>query len=193
MAQVSRLTGLAVALVLGLPALVACSDDPPAASPPPTAASAPSPTASTTPPATPSGPPTLPAAARGTTPAAAKAFVRYYVSLINYGLETLDSAPLGARSSQSCAFCDGIEKALTRMKRAEGTYSGGRWHLLKMGAVARDGGIDVASRIRIERQVIKQRRPPDTARTPQREGVVSFFVIEEGAALKMDKILADVR
>ncbi|GAA1926668.1 DUF6318 family protein [Nocardioides marmoribigeumensis] len=121
MVQVSRVGGLAAAAVLALPVLAACSDDPPAAAPPPSASS--SPTSS----AAPSGPPTLPAAAKGTTPAAAKAFVRYYVSLINYTSDNLDSAEMARRSEAQCKTCRLIFRIVRNMNEAGRRYEGGHW------------------------------------------------------------------
>ncbi len=122
MTKVHRLAGSTATLVLALPILAACSDDPPSASPPPSASSSSAPTES----ASPSGPPTLPAAAKGTTPAAAKAFVRYYVDLINYGLETLDSEPLRARRRHALRLVHLVSSTPSMiLKRRQGSYEGG--------------------------------------------------------------------
>jgi hypothetical protein len=128
MARVSRrFAVLCAALVMGAPGLAACSDDPPAASPPPSAS--PSATASST---APSGPPTLPPEARGTTPEAAEAFVRYYVSLINYATVTLDTRALKRVSQPDCSTCQLIFNISQNMKAAGRSYEGGQWTIAEL-------------------------------------------------------------
>jgi hypothetical protein len=176
MAGTSRLAVVAAALALASPVLAGCSDDPPTAAPPPTAASS-SPTGSS---GTPSGPPALPAAAKGTTPAAAKAFVRYYVDLINYGLETLDAKPLRTASSETCDFCAGIAKALDRSRRLDRSYEGGRWHLRKISIVPGSSATKVATQVVVDAQTIKGASGGDTLDIKRRVTAL-VFVIDRGS------------
>lgn len=185
MAQVStRVVAALAALSLAVPALAACSDDPPSGSPPPTSSS--SPTSS----ATPSGPPTMPAAAKGRTPEAAEAFVRYYVDLINYGLETLDSAPLRAFASDGCRLCDGFGDALDRLEQRGGTYEGGKWSIrsLSPSPTSEPGIRVVQASVRIDAEHIVQASPSSEFRNKAHRAGYTFFVDVSGEKPRVSRI-----
>ncbi|MGA9346097.1 MAG: DUF6318 family protein, partial [Nocardioidaceae bacterium] len=91
----------AVAVVVGVClAGTSCTDDSGAAPP-----STPDSTATADPPTTSrptEGPPELPEAAKAKTTAGAKAFVTYYVDVLNFSWERLTPAPLARVSSRGC-------------------------------------------------------------------------------------------
>ena len=182
MAQVSaraRAAALGAVVALAVPGLVACSDDPPAASPPPSTS------AGQTESPSPSGPPPLPAAAKGTTPQAAEAFVRYYVDLINYGLETLDSEPLRSRSSSECSLCSAFADALDTLKSRDGFYDGGRWTLKGIRQVDSAESVYVfEAEVRIGRERIVQRSPRAQS-THAKRSTAYIFRISHGPELEV--------
>lgn len=109
-------------------ALTACTadDDPDATPPSPTVATR-STSASSAPATDPKAPPELPPAAREKTTAGAKAFVRYYVEVINFGFTNNASEPLRASSSRSCKVCEELARTIERNKRGGGGQVGGTW------------------------------------------------------------------
>ena len=66
-------------------------------------------------------PPPMPAAAKGDGRAAAKAFVRYYIDLINYAGRTGDVRRLKARSGTDCLSCMELVR-LFSMTYSQGGY-----------------------------------------------------------------------
>lgn len=111
---VRALTALALAVVLGV-TLSACTEtaEPkPLASPAATASStAPTSPAPPAPPSTPT-PPTMPPEARGTSAASAKAFVRFYVEMINFATSSGDIEALRALDDGSCRSCAAVAKRI---------------------------------------------------------------------------------
>lgn len=87
--------------------------DPPA-SPPPASPTATAPT-----------PPSLPPGASKHTKAGAIAFVRHYISLINYAQATGRTQPLARVAAHSCSSCRGIEASIDAIYRNGGTFRGG--------------------------------------------------------------------
>lgn len=73
------------------------------------------------------GPPELPEAAKAKTTAGAKAFVRYYVDVLNYSFHTQDTKTLGSLASQRCNVCGAIVTGLNRTRRSGGSQSDGAW------------------------------------------------------------------
>jgi len=187
--QVSTYVGLVAALVLGVPALTACSDDPPSGSPPPSTSSSPS-ASSPTATSSPTGPPTLPASARGTTPEAAEAFVRHYVDLINYGLETLDSEPLRASSNPDCDACRNLVEALDLTERAAGSHSGGRWTLSDLTVVPETarGLSQVRAVVGISRDRIVFTKPAKKAAVVPAKTDLYVFTLAPGQVPVMHRI-----
>ncbi len=96
----------------GLPAESELTDSP----------TAPSPTESSSTGSTPSGPrePRLPAAAKAPGKAGAKAFVAYYIRLLNYASHTGETASL-KRYGEACRHC------MAFIRLAESTYEDGGW------------------------------------------------------------------
>jgi hypothetical protein len=88
----------------------------PTPSPSPTEAETPSPT-----------PPTMPAAAEGTSPAAAKAFARYFLETINYGMNSGDTSALRAASASGCETCLAIAAKIDQSHAGTGYLEGSGW------------------------------------------------------------------
>ncbi|WP_281168275.1 DUF6318 family protein [Nocardioides insulae] len=106
------------ALLLGT---TACQDDTPTASPSP----APSTSTATTPSPTTPQPPVMPDAARQHTKAGAIAFAKHFFATSDYAQSHLDPNSVSALSSPTCAGCNGGIESIRRVKRANGSYSGG--------------------------------------------------------------------
>jgi hypothetical protein len=144
----------AVALVL-----TGCGGDPATPAPftpsPSVDASSPSSSDSTSP-----GPeePTLPAAAVGADRAAARAFVAYYVELINYAQATGNVAGLRRASTQDCRACRATTRSVSKLYREGGQIEGGAWRIRSWAAVvARPGsqhGFEIL--VRTSEQTVKQ-------------------------------------
>jgi hypothetical protein len=123
-------------------ALSACSKDPvkPAPFTPGPTVSESSPTASPTGPAE----PTMPAAAEGDGRAAAKAFVGYYVKLINYAQQTGSVDTLDGFSASECVACDGVIEGIDKTYKAGGRIQGGLWNIRTWGTAVPRVGSDFA-------------------------------------------------
>jgi hypothetical protein len=134
-------------------ALTSCSggDDPaggltPRSSPATTSTQA----TSSSPPPEP-GPPQLPALARQHTNAGAKAFVRYYIDVLNYAYQRLEPRALARLSSRSCVFCEALITVVRRLRTDGGYQDGGRWQPKGtfIAAVEDDGGRVVLTQIHV--------------------------------------------
>lgn len=90
----------------------------------PTPSSSPSPTRTSSP-----TPPTLPAEARGTSPAAAKAFVRYFVETINFGMSSGDTSPLREASAPGCVTCLAIADKIDQNHAGSAYLVGSGWKI----------------------------------------------------------------
>lgn len=124
----SKLAAVAVGVCL---AVGACStstgaERPPAKTTAPTSPSTSTPSDGHTGPTTPSAP-TLPALARKPTPAGAKAFVRYYVALVNYSWKTGNTSRLASLATQSCDGCIAATNGIDRTLAHGGSRKGGVW------------------------------------------------------------------
>ncbi len=78
------------------------------------------------------GPPELPEAAKAKTTAGAKAFVKYYVDVLNYSWDQLAPAPLAKASSKRCRPCNLILKQIQITAQRGGHQAGGDWTLDKV-------------------------------------------------------------
>jgi len=112
---------LAVLVLVGVLA-AACTDN---ADPKPL----PSPSASPSASPSSSGPvaPTLPAEAKGKSAASAKAFVRYWVAVLNYSGPAGDTRDLRSLSAQRCIDCDAIADFIEQVSGAGGAITGKGW------------------------------------------------------------------
>ncbi len=127
-----RAVSVAVMAAVCAMTLGACSHDEPAgprtpltsgpADPPSSSATSPS----TTPPS--NGAPTMPALAKKETTAGAKAFVRYYIEVLNDATRTQMTARLAAKSASDCRVCHNIISSIRRAQAHHGYQKGGIWH-----------------------------------------------------------------
>ncbi len=75
----------------------------------------------------PAQPPEMPALAKEKSPAGAKAFVEYYMEVVNYSWHA-GSGDLARRfSTPDCIACRGIARSIDQMERGGGFYRGGEW------------------------------------------------------------------
>ena len=114
----------ALLAILLYAAAAACQSNP---SPAPMPSVAPSPSksvASSTPSPT---PPTMPAEARGTSAQSAKAFVRYYIGLVNHAVATGDTSDLKGASQNSCNSCTAVVTNIDTVYANGGSLSGEGW------------------------------------------------------------------
>lgn len=127
----------AVACVLAGMTLAACNGDPPAASStPPTDTQSATTTADDPGDGQPS-PPAMPALAREHTIAGAKAFVKYYVDVLNYSYLNTTSEILDPLSPRPCTTCRAFVEAVDSMERHGGGQTGGEWTTTKIHLLAK--------------------------------------------------------
>ena len=77
-------------------------------------------------------PPPMPAAAKGDGRAAAKAFVRYYIDLINYAGVTGDTAQLRQASATQCVSCRRLIQLFDRTYDRGGYFRTAGWTVRSM-------------------------------------------------------------
>jgi hypothetical protein len=82
--------------------------------------------------------PEMPATARQKTTAGAKAFVRYYIDVLNYSFSTPDPQPLRLVSAESCTACQPLLSICTRLAEKGGGQIGGAWDPISLVAGASD-------------------------------------------------------
>jgi hypothetical protein len=112
----------------------ACTDGDVAAAPTTTSPSStsaaqttPTTSAPTSPPTQEPQPPELPALAKEKSPAGAKAFVKYYMGIVNYSWHVGSGSLARRYSTPECVACRGIASSIDEMSRAGGFYRGGDW------------------------------------------------------------------
>lgn len=131
------IVALALVGVLSGMTLGACSDNERVAAPSTSATPAPS-SSATTPASTPPTPtgsappkhdePLLPELAKERSQDGAEAFVRHYVTVLNYSFQFNDPRPLRPISANSCAVCAELIKAVEAARRKGGLKVGAMWH-----------------------------------------------------------------
>lgn len=82
--------------------------------------------------------PVLPAAAKEKSPAGAKAFVRYYVDVLNQAFAEVNPRLLAERSARGCSGCGALLTVLRKMQAAGGGQSGGDWRVLRIAPTSND-------------------------------------------------------
>lgn len=122
---------LAVSLVLVGLLVTGCGSNP---EPPPVDAgdtsASPSASASSAP-----EPPEMPAKAEEKSRAGAKAFVRYYIRLVNHAMATGGTEQLRHHRSPSCSTCDAIIARIDQVYAEGGRLSGEGWKLAHLQVV----------------------------------------------------------
>ncbi len=142
-------SALTAALATALLSLTGCAHDTKRADPPPTspiAATSTTPTTPTTPTTTartttaPAGPkaPFMPAAARRQTTAGGKAFVKYYIGVLNYAGASLSTDLLDRLSTGDCEVCHVLRDFTDRMRRRGGMQVSGAWTGLRIQVLPRN-------------------------------------------------------
>lgn len=145
----------ALGVVVPLLVLGGCSnDDPePRIAPPETT----SPTDTGSPTSTPTGPvePTMPAIAKQHSAAGAKAFVRYYLDIVNFAQASGDLATLKTLGDRGCGACSAGVRFLERTFSAQGVIRGGSVTLARAtGGLLNTGDYQVRGDLVSERQVV---------------------------------------
>lgn len=137
-----RSVSVVVGLLLLLSGLSACDSTNPSPAPLPsasasaTASGTPSPSSSPKPTTT-AAPtaPTLPPEARGTSAKSAKAFVRYYVKLVNHAIATGDTGALKSISNSKCESCSAVVSRVEKVYSAGGRIKSTGWTLRSISLV----------------------------------------------------------
>ena len=135
-------------------------------------------------PATPRGPdePTLPAEAAGASPKAAKAFVRYYVELLNYAFITGNVTTLRRVSTSDCSGCQDYVEFISDLYSSGGFYTGDGWRVERVIATSR---LSEELIFTISGKILKARyRNSDTddVQVAEKEPLVFSMGVERGAA-----------
>ena len=135
----------------------------------------------------PDGPPELPDAAKAQTTAGAKAFVSYYVAVLNYSFAKLDASQLQRLASTRCDVCRLLEDSVRSMARRGGSQDGGSWRVVTL---AQSGGTDSArkmiARIHIKSGSITRSKTSRPEKLPERTVYDEFTVRWNGRWLVED-------
>jgi hypothetical protein len=150
-------------------------------------------TEDSTEPTTAAGPvePTLPPEAEGSSPQAAKAFVRYYVDILNYAFVTGDVQRLRFESSKDCAGCEEYAVFIRDMYEAGGFYDGEGWFIDQVRPTANLGTQVVFT---VSGQILSARykeSKSDEVKYAEPESLLfSLGLREEGNSWKASSIVA---
>lgn len=117
------------AAATALLALTSACSEAPAPKPLETAPSSTGTTPTETP--SPTGAPTLPPEAKGTSRKAAVAFVRHYVSVLNYAAASLDHSAIEELSAADCEACSAIAESVETVGKNNGRFVGGEWKVIE--------------------------------------------------------------
>jgi len=71
----------------------------------------------------------MPAEAEGTSAKSAKAFARYYVGLVSYGIQSGDTRVLAEASAQDCTSCKAISQNIRDVYSSGGRIESKGWTL----------------------------------------------------------------
>lgn len=130
--QLTRLSATWIAAVLATAVVSACSSAPepkPLPDPPPSSSAPSSPSASASSSPEQTSAPTLPPEAKGTSAKAAKAFVRYYVQLINFATVTGSTQGLQSASGAGCKSCSDVVDRINSVYGAGGRIQSDGWRI----------------------------------------------------------------
>jgi hypothetical protein len=186
--EVSVSSVAAVALAVGL-AVSGCTGDPPKPTPLGT------PTASTSISSSPTTPaaPTMPPEAEGTSAKSAKAFVRYYVALVNYGLSSGDTQPLRRTSTKRCQTCEAIAAAIVKAYAGDGRLEGEGWHVVSAAPAISDdkGTARVSMQVRITRQVAYESPGSSPSVSKPQTGNLDFGLVKGSHSWVVNELVAN--
>jgi hypothetical protein len=136
-----RAIGAAVTSALCCLALSSCSHDASTATParPSTTSRGSAAPASASPDTSPHpSEPVMPALAKHHSTAGAKAFIRYFVSVLNYAYSIPTSDPLRHVSAEECHVCQTLARGLDSLTKSRGSLAGGRWTVVRVLRIASD-------------------------------------------------------
>jgi hypothetical protein len=80
-------------------------------------------------------PPVMPPLAKEKSTAGAKAFIRYFVEVLNYSHVAESTQRLRRLSASDCAVCKAIASAIEEMRRRGGRQEGAEWVILGLGSL----------------------------------------------------------
>lgn len=101
---------------------------------------APKPTKSTSPSASAPIPPVMPAAAKAKTKAGAIAFVKHYVTVLNYATFSGETGEAHALDGGGCTSCSRMLKSIETIYQHGGHVEGGAWKPAPVSQIAQPGG-----------------------------------------------------
>lgn len=107
--------------------LAACDDDTDSGTAPPSTAAPTSTSPTSDDPPDDVAPPVMPAAAREKTTAGAKAFVKYYIDVLNYGFTHNSSEGVRELATRECDVCERFADSIDKNLRRGGGQTGGQW------------------------------------------------------------------
>ena len=156
------LVSAAAALVLGL---AGCSDDAVKPKPLPSSSSTPSafnsnnigePSSR----ASLDSPPVMPSAAMGRDARSARAFVQYWIAVLNYSGPAGRSARLRRLSGSTCVDCDAIADAIDTVRQNDGRIYGRGWSVARSVIVPspRSNMARVAATVTVNPQIVVEQR-----------------------------------
>jgi hypothetical protein len=130
-----RAIGAAVSSALCCLALSSCSHGADTATP--ARASTTSRSTATASPGSPQRPtePVMPALAKQHSTAGAKAFIRYFVSVLNYSHHAHSTTRLRTLSADDCLVCAVIARSIDAMRRSGGQQTGAEWNCLDVASL----------------------------------------------------------
>ncbi|HET7387787.1 MAG TPA: DUF6318 family protein [Nocardioidaceae bacterium] len=136
--QLTRLSATWIAAVLATAVVSACSSAPepkPLPDPPPSSSAPSSPSASASSSPEQTSAPTLPPEAKGTSAKAAKAFVRYYFTVISFAIKTGDVDHMRQLGADRCKSCTALAASIEKVYAAGGHVESKGWRLTVVSLV----------------------------------------------------------
>jgi hypothetical protein len=174
-----RAIGAAVTSAVCCLALGSCSSDAGTATPARASSSSPR-TASVSPDT--SGRPTepvMPALAKQHSTAGAKAFIRYFVTVLNYSHRAHSTDRLRTLSADDCLVCTVIARSIDAMHRSGGQQTGAEWNCLNVASLPRTDprGRNFVAQIHIRAGKTQRSRGAVTQTIRQRVVHDDFFLL----------------
>jgi len=132
----------------------------------------------------------MPAAAKGTSAAAAKAFVRYWVAVLDYSGPAGKSERLRELSSLRCIDCDAIADAIDSVHKHKGRISGKGWSILKLASALghQNASRVVRAQVQVHPQVVVTRRGAPPRQFSGGKRLKVFYLEARNGAWKVTKL-----